>query len=32
MHRMSGLAQRTVDRFDVVLRLRHDDHGNGTLF
>jgi elongation factor P len=28
---MAGFAQGTVDRFDVVLRLRHDDHWNGTL-
>jgi hypothetical protein len=32
MHRMAGLAQRAVDRFDVVLRPRHDDHRNGPLF
>jgi hypothetical protein len=31
MDRMAGLAQGTVDRFDVVLRPRHDDHWNGTL-
>jgi hypothetical protein len=28
---MAGLAQGTVDRFDVVLRPRHDDHWHGTL-
>jgi hypothetical protein len=32
MHRMAGLAQRAVDRFDVVLRPGHDDHWNGPLF
>ena len=30
MHRMAAVAQGTVDRFDVVLRRRHHDHGNGT--
>jgi elongation factor P len=28
---MAGLAQRAVDRFDVVLRPRHDDHRYGSL-
>ena len=32
VHRMAGLAQRAVDRLDVVLRPRHDDHWNGALF
>jgi hypothetical protein len=32
VHRMAGLSQRAVDRLDVVLRPRHDDHRNGALF
>jgi hypothetical protein len=32
MHGVAGFAQRAVDRLDVVLRPRHDDHWNGTLF
>ena len=31
VHRMARLAQRAVDRLDVVLRPRHDDHRNGAL-
>jgi hypothetical protein len=32
VNRMAGFAQRAVDRFDVVLRPRHHDHRNCTLF
>ena len=29
VHGVPGVAQRAVDRFDVILRPRHDDHGYG---
>jgi hypothetical protein len=32
MHRMPGFAQSAVNRLDVVLGPRHDDHRNGPLF
>ena len=32
VNRMARLAQSAVDRFDVVLRPRHHDHWNCTLF
>jgi hypothetical protein len=31
VHRVTGLPQRAVDRLDVILGPRHDDHRNGAL-
>jgi hypothetical protein len=32
MHRVPGISQSAVDRFDVILGPRHDDQWNGTRF